>query len=724
MRRQTSRRAILGILGLIVVVAIALLVRPEVNAQSDGGTNRLTVGQTVTGSLNAENFAESYVFDAAAGNTATLTATTTVAELSLAMVLTGPDGVVVARDGDLSSATVAVLSNVALSLDGTYVVTVLRGTGAEGDAAGEFTLALAGNITAPATATPTASDVSPAVSGRFVFVNLENGGIDVSLTWSAAVDLNLEVRDPIGGAIYGDNVTAESGALHSGDVNRDCTTASADNPTESVNWAQGSVPVGSYEILIYYSQPCGVSGPQTFTLTGGVNGDAASTISGVLNPGQVYLARVTLDVNRGWALFNGGVNAGLDISLDGEFVEATLGQTFTGTITNANPKDAYTLDLTQGQQLTVNADATSGSLDTLLILLDPNGQRLLDNDDRAAGITDSTIQTTINTAGIYTVVISRYGQVIGGTEGAYSLGINATQTVVANTTPVASDGTSGTAITTTTTLPAGSVEVLLTWATDHDLQLLVRDPLGNSVYDDATQVSSGGILGAVGNQGCNRADGTPTSYVYWPATRTPPAGTYEVEVWFQADCDDVSVNNFQLTIRVGGQQLYTTTQTANVDNHFMVTFTVNADGTPVQTPGDAGFFDMDNIVSGVDLTTVLAGEVTPIAYDNVTTGEIRQDRKFQVYSFEGRAGDRINILMQKQSGNLDTAVYLIGPNNQVFAANDDISAGSDTEARNTNSRIGGFVLTAEGTYYIVATHYGLRFGGTQGPFSLSLSLLN
>lgn len=723
MRRQTSRRAILGILGLIVIATIGMLIQP-VNAQSDGGTRRLTVGQTVTGTLSAENFAESYIFDAAAGNSATLTATTTVAELSLAMVLTGPDGAVIARDGDLSSATVAVLSNVALTLDGTYVVTVLRGTGAEGDAEGDFTLALAGDITAPATATPSGSNVSPAVSGRFVFVNLENGGVDVSLTWSAAVDLNLEVRDPIGGAIYGDNLTAESGGVHSGDANRDCTAATADNPTESVNWAQGSVPVGSYEVLIYYNQPCGVSGPQSFSLTTGINGDDPQTISGIVNPGQVYLARVTLDVNRTWALFNGGVNAGLDVSLDGEVVEAALNQTYTGTITNDNPKDAYTLDLTQGQQLVVNADATSGSLDTLLILLDPNGQRLLDNDDRAAGITDSTIQATINTAGIYTVVISRYGQVIGGTEGAYSLGINTGQQVASNATPAATDGTSATPIVTDTTLPAGSVEVLLTWNTDHDLQLLVRDPLGNSVYDDAAQVSSGGILGAVGNQNCNRADGTPTSYVYWPATRTPPAGTYEVEVWFQADCDDTSVNTFQLTINAGGQQIFTTTQTASLDNHYMVTFTINADGTPVQTPGEASFFDMDNIISGIDLTAALAGEVTPILYDQVTTGEIRQDRKFQVYSFEGRAGDRVNILMQKTAGNLDTAVYLIGPNNQVFAFNDDMAAGSDTEVRNTNSRIGGFVLTAEGTYYIIATHYGLRYGGTQGPFSLSLSLLN
>ncbi|MBI5931635.1 MAG: pre-peptidase C-terminal domain-containing protein [Chloroflexi bacterium] len=723
MRRQNSRRAILGIIGLVVVATIGALIQP-VNAQSDGGTRRLTVGQTVTGTLSAENFAESYVFDASAGNSATLTATTTVAELSLALVLTGPDGAVVARDGDLSSATVAVLSNVALPLDGAYVVTVLRGTGADGDATGDFTLALAGNIVAPATATPNNSNVSPAVSGRFVFVNLEDGGVDMSLAWASAVDLNLEVRDPIGGAIYGDNLTGESGGVHGGDVNRDCTTATADNPTESVDWPQGSVPVGSYEILIYYNQPCSVGGPQNFTLTTDVNGDDTQTISGVLNPGQVYLARVTLDVNRTWALFNGGVNAGLDTSLDGEFVEAQLGQTYTGTITNQNPKDVYTLDLAQGDQLSVNVDATSGSLDTLLLLLDPNGQRLLDNDDRAAGITDSTIQTTINTAGIYTVVVSRYGQVIGGTEGAYTLSINTGQQV-ANGTPVATNGTPTTPIVTTdSNLPAGSVEVLLTWATDHDLQLLVRDPLGNSVYDDATQVSSGGILGAVGNQGCNRADGTPTSYVYWPATRTPPVGTYEVEVWFQSDCDDTSLNTFQLSIKVANQQIFTTTQNANVDNHFMVTFTVNADGTPNLTPGEAGFFDMKNVSGGIDLAAALAGEITPMDYGTVTTGELNQDRKYQVYSFEGRAGERIDILMLKTAGNLDTAVYLIGPNNTLFASNDDISAGTDTEARNTNSRITGFVLTQEGTYYIIATHYGLRYGGTQGPFSLNLTLRN
>lgn len=723
MRRQNSRRAILGILALVLVAVVIVLVQP-VDAQSDGTSRRLTVGQAVTSTLGPDNFAETYIFDASTGNTANLTATTSAEGLSLALLLTGPDGEVIARDGDLSSATVAVLSNVALPLDGTYVVTVLRGTGAEGDAEGEYTLALAGTITPPATTTPNnGSTVSPTANGQFVFVNLEDGGIDISLEWTAAVDLNLEARDPIGGAIYGDNLTAVSGGVHAGDTNRDCTTATADNPTESINWPQGSVPVGSYEILIYYQQACGVDEPQNFTLIAGVNGDDPQTITGRINPGQVYLARVTVDLETTWELFNGGVNSNLDVSLDGEVIEAALGQSYTGTITNDNPKDVYTLEVAQGAQLTINLDATSGSLDTLLILLDANGQRLLDNDDRAQGITDSALQTTINVAGTYTIVTSRYGQIIGGTEGNYTLSINTGTPIATNNTPVPGAQTTP-AITSNLNLPAGSVAVTLTWATDHDLQLLVRDPQGSSIYDDVTTVSSGGILGAVGNQGCNRATGTPTSYIYWPATRQAPTGVYEVEVWFQDDCEDLSLNNFELTVSVAGQELFASgLQSANINNRYMMTFTINPDTPP--THGTAGFFEMSQLASGgTELATILAGQVTPIEYDSTITGQIGPEQKYVVYSFEGRAGDRIGILMQRTSGTLDTAVYLIGPNNIQLNFSDDISVGSDTEARNTNSRITNFVLTTEGTYYIVASHYGLGYGGTIGGFSLSITQVN
>jgi len=43
-----------------------------------------------------------------------------------------------------------------------------------------------------------------------------------------------------------------------------------------------------------------------------------------------------------------------------------------------------------------------------------------------------------------------------------------------------------------------------------------------------------------------------------------------------------------------------------------------------------------------------------------------------------------------------------------------------TPGDNTNSVIEEVTLASTGTYYIIATHYGLNVGGTQGTYNLEL----
>ena len=68
----------------------------------------------------------------------------------------------------------------------------------------------------------------------------------------------------------------------------------------------------------------------------------------------------------------------------------------------------------------------------------------------------------------------------------------------AQTTPIP-DGTTDVV---TDALPAGSIEVKLTWPTNADIQLSVRDPFGETVYDDAATIRSGGVLASDGNRQC------------------------------------------------------------------------------------------------------------------------------------------------------------------------------------------------------------------------------
>lgn len=709
----TRRAVIVG----IVLLVFSLVATTTINAQD--GSRQLVPGEPVTGTLDAENFAESYVFAASEGDTITLRATTTDEDLTLALVLTDPDGEVTSAAGD----DTALISNLTVPTDGTYVVTVVRGSGVDGDASGDYTLSLVGEITAPESAgSPATTDVGPVISGNDTYISLSNGGIDFDLAWFAAVDLNLEVRDPVGGALFFDNLTVGSGGEHAGNVNDLCDDATADTPTETVSWPEGFVPAGSYEVIIYYQNPCTTGGPQTFELSVATNGEDARAITGVLNPGQRYLARMVLDTNRTWTLFNGGVDTGqLDLSRVANPVEAEIDQTYSDTITNDNPKDAYVFEGAAGQTIDIAMNATSGSLDTLLVVLDADGRSVASNDD-ANDSTNSFLTLTLPTTGEYTVLATRYGQVIGGTEGNYTLTIASSASTVVDATDATDTTDEQPDTTSLSATPQGSIEVTLTWATNADLQLLVRDPAGDPVFDDAPNSASGGILDQdrVGNRGCVDTTTTPITYIYWPANRVPPSGTFEIEVWYQSECDDPRPVTFDLSIEVDGQllappgQTSTVTSTATtVGNRFMINFTYDQESGTVAL-GDGGFFNMDS-PSALNFRDQL-NTAQLIEFDQAVQGRIDVDQSFAVYRFNGQSGDRIGIQMQAITGTLDTAVYLLDSNGQLLVGNDDIEPGVIT-----NSQITEVTLSFSGTYYILATHYGLQYGATSGDYQLLLT---
>lgn len=76
---------------------------------------------------------------------------------------------------------------------------------------------------------------------------------------------------------------------------------------------------------------------------------------------------------------------------------------------------SYTVDLAAGENLTVQTQSVTGSLDTILTLLDPVGNVVVENDDvnTDAGNYNSTIVYTADQAGTYTLNVGRYGSSIG-----------------------------------------------------------------------------------------------------------------------------------------------------------------------------------------------------------------------------------------------------------------------------------------------------------------------
>ncbi|WP_162910045.1 PPC domain-containing protein [Aggregatilinea lenta] len=685
-------------LALCVTVVLSLvLVSGMAFAQGDQ-SRQLTVGDVVSGTLDSDVFVQVYTFVASTGDTISVDVTTEVEDLGIVLLVADQNGNIVAQDADASTSGASV-ADLAIETDGTYFIQVLRASGAEGDVSGDFELELSGTIQ---------------LSGDTV--TLQDGGIAIDLTWAEAVDLNLEVRDPVGGTVHAFSPTAPSGGSLSADVNGECQDTTADNPTETVSWPVGEVPAGSYEIIVHYFDACGIGGPQEFQLDATVNSGTTQSIPGTLNPTQEYLARLIVEPNGSWTLDNGGVNAGLDVSLfSAEVADAdpiAVGTTVSGTITNAEPAQAYTFDGTTGTPVNIALQAQSGSLDTYVALLGPDNTLVASNDD-AGDSTNSGIDFTLGADGTYTIIATRYALAIGGTEGDFTLSL----TTGTAETPTDTTGTPVPAATAadageTTALTPGSIEVELTWPTNADLQLNVRDPNGDTVYDDEPEIASGGLLESVGNQNCTDTTNSPVSYIYWPANRSLLPGTYEVEVWYQDNCSDNTPVNIALRVDVGGQTIINTPQQIPLNAHFMITFTIDQSGTA--TAGNGGFFDMST-ANTLNYQNQL-DSATPVQLGSTVSGSITQDQPFELYSFEADAGDVVDITMTATGGTLDTALFLIAPNGFQAAYNDDIAVGE-----NRNSAITETTLSSSGTYTIIATHYGLNLGGTTGTYTLSLS---
>ncbi|HYH85106.1 MAG TPA: zinc-dependent metalloprotease family protein [Pyrinomonadaceae bacterium] len=93
----------------------------------------------------------------------------------------------------------------------------------------------------------------------------------------------------------------------------------------------------------------------------------------------------------------------------------------------------------------------------------------------------------------------------------------------------------------------------------------------------------------------------------------------------------------------------------------------------------------------------------------------RATAAIDLYTFTARAGQRIRISMSA-TGNLDTFLYLFGPDGTIVAENDDIILAQDT-----NSRIplnGFLTLPATGIYTIEATSFS---NDETGGYTLSLT---
>ena len=309
----------------------------------------------------------------------------------------------------------------------------------------------------------------------------------------------------------------------------------------------------------------------------------------------------------------------------------------TGAITNETPYVTYSFAGVGGDVISVDMQAVGPNLDTLLQIVDATGAVVNVNDD-GVGTTNSSISNArLLNSGTYTIIATRYGKEIGGTEGQFLL------TLSGLTGDVSQDLTA-------LDLPEGDIEVTLVWGTSADLQLLVRDPVGGVVFDDVPLSNSGGILQEAGNVNCIPAvSGAPVSYVYWPVGRMRP-GTYEVEVWYQNTCvEQPPAVEFTLVIEVRGQQIAVERRFPLPNQRFVTNFTILPDATASR--GEGGFIDggSDNLPWQEE-----SFSAPQIASGETVGGTITPSNTFDVYTFQGTAGDTVTIRMSATTSVLDT----------------------------------------------------------------------
>jgi len=735
-----SRRRVLITALVAVLLGLGSGIFSPAQAQTTS-SHRIRIGDTVNDSLDARTFGQVYVFDATKGDRVSFVAVSKTRGLFLALLLTDSNGVSLSQVAALATADVSI-RNYSFAQTGTYYLTVLRATGIQANFTAAFSLTLSGTVSAPV--------VGPVVTLA--------SGMSVALNWNSTDDMTIEVRDPVGGAVNLNTPVLSTGAQLSGSSNAGCkavhlttgTTALATQAATStsaqqtVSWPKGSVSSGSYEILAYFKQSCpqGIK-PLPFTLTITVDGTAQPPIQGQLDAqGEVYVASFVLNSASDVIVRKGGPNLGADLSPVAARISTPIAlgtkTTATGALNNSNPADAYSFIGKTNQVISIaQSAANGGSLDSLLLLLDQGGNIISTNDDANPYTRDALIANfTLRADGIYTIVATRYAIANGGTEGGYKLTLTFGQvTVPVATAPVAGSTPAATlnaipAITSTIApgQPAGSIEISVTWNNSADLRLWVRDPQGARLYTDIPKTNSGGALSKTANFGCptnataiaNAQSGaTPQDFAYWSSAK-PPTGTYEVRVWQESDCGDVTVTSYNLTINVKGQQV------AQISNQnpgpnkqsFLTTFTIAQDGSV--SAGQSGQVTHQFTAN----VGKLLQTAPPLAYNQTVAGQISGTNTYALYTFNAIKGDRITLTMRNTSGTLDTEVYLLnlGANNVLtqLAYNNGVLNPPAGTLGLLDSQIAA-TIPADGTYVIATTRFGVELGATTGGYTLTLN---
>lgn len=109
------------------------------------------------------------------------------------------------------------------------------------------------------------------------------GDLQFTLTWDAAADLDLHVRDPFGDIVSTAVPIVRSGGRLLGEGNSVCLSEPGALRQETIVWDGAGAPAGEYQFWVVWASSCGAVAPVAFT----VRGTAGSVDLGTTAAGEV-----------------------------------------------------------------------------------------------------------------------------------------------------------------------------------------------------------------------------------------------------------------------------------------------------------------------------------------------------------------------------------------------------------------------------------------------------
>ena len=582
--------------------------------------NAIAYGQTINATLGGTTGSLRYTFNGQVGDQIEIRMDRTSGDLDPLLILLGPNGQEVARDDDGGGARNAYIRSLTLQASGIYTIIATRFGEAAGTSSGNFSLSLT-SLTTGGPPPPTGSALSygQTIQGAlaeganqqmtYTFNGQSGDVIEIRMNrTSGQLDPLLILMDPNGQEVARDD---------DGGGSRNAYIRSLTLPAS-----------GTYTISATKFGTAG--GDFSLTLTLLTAGSAAPTLPPQTTGGSTL----------------------------------TFGSAVSGSITASSPEVRYSFDGEAGQIIGIRMVATSGNLDSVVMLFDPAGRQVADNDDDELGKNlDSYLRDfVLPTSGVYTVVATRYDQAEGESTGDFEL-----------------------------TLISGS---------DFDRPLNTFDSL-SPVDSLAVGDTISGTL-------------TPNDYVRLYSLQGSAGQTVTITM----ERTSQNLDSYLLLLAPDGREIArnddATTETIDatiggVSLPENGTYTIVATRYLQQAGNSQGDYTLSVSAGG----SAVGAVAQPITYNSSQTGTIDDQNYLYVYTFEGSAGDVVNIDMTPTSGDLLAMLLLTDNVGNILA--------TDYDLNSTESSIEGFSLPADGFYSIVALRYRADIGGTSGNFRLELS---